>query len=456
MLFNRDGFRDVNLGNTSSFQISEWRASGLPTEQHQMMKFDLTALPENAVIETASLSLFFDPNNNDVPRFGHYGDVPTDFYLQRVTSEWDEATVTWNNRPSIDTIGQVLVPGHDSITQNYPDIDVTELVRMMHEGENYGFYLQMASSDLFQILKFASSDHINWELHPKLTITYHSSECGTFRITPTTGQDAGAWSGAPDDIQLAGPYLTTSAWTFMGGIRTQKRSFLDFDLSPISVNATISKAELFLYFPTGNPDVNGIHEGNNQIVVNPITEAWQDTLLNWNNQPAIDAEISVVLPPTMEEKSDYLGKDITEIIRAVHGGSSYYGFSLRMEDESPFRISLLASGDHPEPAYHPLLKVCWENATATDDLSAGSNQQNPDVFPNPGAGQFTIDFTRFPGGEISFFVTDVIGRTVVPQTKLEGNTLAPLDISHLSAGAYYLTTFVNGRQYAVNKIILAR
>jgi PKD repeat protein len=94
--------------------------------------------------------------------------------LQRITSPWDEQTTTWNTQPAYSETDQVLLPSSNSSYQDYLNIDVTNLVIEMHNqpDQNYGFMFNMITTEPYASMIFASSDHPNLRLRPRLEITY--------------------------------------------------------------------------------------------------------------------------------------------------------------------------------------------------------------------------------------------------------------------------------------------
>lgn len=176
-LNDRDGQRDNNCANGKELVLYNWTFDGRPYRVQLAMRFDLTQLPPDAIIEDAHLSLFNSPNSNEGHQRGHEG-RNTDFAIRRITTPWEENTVTFNTTPKSTRTGEVLVAGHRTNNQDFTDLKVTELVQTMHTGENFGFYLSLTGRDIYNTLIFASSDHSNADLHPELKINYSVPEEG--------------------------------------------------------------------------------------------------------------------------------------------------------------------------------------------------------------------------------------------------------------------------------------
>jgi len=161
----------TNYGS-SGVTIYTWTNSGVLGNKWALIEFDLISIPENVVVTSAFLSLYFNPMEPSESFDFHYGDNGA--YIQRITSAWEEYSVNWDNQPSYTTQNRVSLPSSISQTQDYLNIDVTALVNDMI-NDNNGFIIKMQNEeDPFRGLLFASSDHSNSALHPKLVITYTS------------------------------------------------------------------------------------------------------------------------------------------------------------------------------------------------------------------------------------------------------------------------------------------
>ena len=109
--------------NSPEFDAIDWTVTGNEFTSRSLLQFDLSQIPTGATINSAFLSLYGCPGSSNTQ--GSTGSNTC--YLQRVTSAWDESTVTWNNQPSTANQNQVTLIQSSSTTQNYLDIDVTVL-----------------------------------------------------------------------------------------------------------------------------------------------------------------------------------------------------------------------------------------------------------------------------------------------------------------------------------------
>jgi len=125
---------DKNFGNNEKLLVSEW-AGGL---QYSFLKFDLSSIPQNVIVISASLKLFY------LERAGNPEGKTVDCF--RVLGSWSESSITWNSMPSYSSIksDSCVVP---SDLGEWLIWDVTSDVRDFVNGfyGNYGWVLIGAS-----------------------------------------------------------------------------------------------------------------------------------------------------------------------------------------------------------------------------------------------------------------------------------------------------------------------
>ena len=163
-----------NIGNSNEFISFDWTFSGIEAKGYSLIQFDLSSLPQNTNIISAKLSLFHNPILNSSA--GQAGDNAC--YLKKVTSQWNENTVTWNTMPSTSNINQVYLATSISPNQNYPNIDIINFVIDWYNNpqSNYGMMLEIINKSLYNSMKFCSSDYVDSLLRPKLEICCRTPE----------------------------------------------------------------------------------------------------------------------------------------------------------------------------------------------------------------------------------------------------------------------------------------
>lgn len=139
--------------------------------------FDLSSIPPNSMIIDAKLDLYALVGTLNSPlNQGHYGDNSS--YLRRVTGNWSEFGTSWNTVPSTTTLNEVILAESTSASQDYLNIDVTDIVADMYANPigNYSFLLGLLNESLpSKALLFCSINHGVQSKFPKLTVTYQST-----------------------------------------------------------------------------------------------------------------------------------------------------------------------------------------------------------------------------------------------------------------------------------------
>ena len=104
-------------------------------EHDILILFDISSIPSKAIINSAKLKIYYWG-------FGDNNPVGRPLTLHKITSDWDEATVTWNTRPSFDPMvtSSAIVP---SVPGFWMEWDVTsDVAAFVNEGViNYGWQI---------------------------------------------------------------------------------------------------------------------------------------------------------------------------------------------------------------------------------------------------------------------------------------------------------------------------
>jgi hypothetical protein len=130
------------------------------------IQFDLSLLPENAVITNASLGLvYWYTSNAAVAPIGAYA----------VLGSWTETGVTWNNQPVFATTAEYTINIPAGVTDGFHYWYITDLAKSWWDGSqgNFGVMLKDTDESTEEAWKrFRSSDWTVAHERPKLTITY--------------------------------------------------------------------------------------------------------------------------------------------------------------------------------------------------------------------------------------------------------------------------------------------
>ncbi|MEI2758526.1 MAG: DNRLRE domain-containing protein [Bacteroidia bacterium] len=166
------GYAGNNYGTKRDLNAIAWTKNGNNSNVRSLIQFDLSGIPANAFINSATLSLYFNPTSEEGKHycFPHSNSS----YLERITSNWNETTVTWNNQPTTTSQNRVSLGGTTSSTQSFTNINVKQLIidSRNNPATSFGFMLRLQQEHKFKKLIFASSDNTTEAIRPKLTITY--------------------------------------------------------------------------------------------------------------------------------------------------------------------------------------------------------------------------------------------------------------------------------------------
>ncbi|QOS97885.1 DNRLRE domain-containing protein [Brevibacterium sp. JNUCC-42] len=127
--------------------------------RRSLIKFDIKAIPKNAVIDRATLRL----------TLSHYPNKDRKIGVHLITQDWNNNT-TWNTQPTFNDVQEF---GNVKSTQKVVEIPVTSIVQEWVNGtENHGFLLsdQTPNPPHSEIVSIYSMDDSSFSNHPTLTI----------------------------------------------------------------------------------------------------------------------------------------------------------------------------------------------------------------------------------------------------------------------------------------------
>ncbi len=168
-----------NYGSYKWINMHSWTNGGNPVNHRSLIEFDLSQIPDTAVLHSAVLSLKMDRDPNTPLYFGghQFGNgIGNTCYIKRITTPWDEYQVTWQNQPSVSNQSVDSLRTSSAAFQDY-NIDVTTLVSdMLNDTANsHGFYLQQMFETPFRRMVFASRNNLDSTAHPKLLLNFSNN-----------------------------------------------------------------------------------------------------------------------------------------------------------------------------------------------------------------------------------------------------------------------------------------
>jgi PKD repeat protein len=162
------------LDTTQSLIAAAWTYGGIEGTGRSFIQFHLPDLPNNYYNFRAYLNLYYNPESNHV---GHGGDNASK--LERIIENWTESGVMWYYQPAVTSEHAVYLPASTTEDQDYPNIDVTQLVLDMYSNpdSSFGFRLSLVDETIYRSMILSSSDHHNPDLWPSLVIKYDTDTC---------------------------------------------------------------------------------------------------------------------------------------------------------------------------------------------------------------------------------------------------------------------------------------
>jgi hypothetical protein len=168
---------DKNFGSHPYFEATFLSEPILTVmrSNRSLIFFNLGQVPKSAIIKNVSLQLSYEvplpwPNDSAITAIPGtekwFGAV-----LQQIVEPWEEYGVTWENQPRTIDANQVYITPFIR-NANFITVDVTRLFINNIDSPNHGMLFKHYPSEKFPGFRFASSDHKNSVLRPKLIINY--------------------------------------------------------------------------------------------------------------------------------------------------------------------------------------------------------------------------------------------------------------------------------------------
>lgn len=420
-----------NIPNSQFYSSQSGTMKGIPFIDRSLINFDLSFIPNDALIISASLSLFANTLNG-----GHTKtDGSNASVLELITEPWEENMVTWNNQPTTNSDFSINLPRSNGLAEDYLDIDVTRLIDFIFDNPNsgYGFMIKLIDESGRRTLQFGSSDAVDQNLRPLLRVVFlEGNDCIELG---SENLDARVQSNIPNQNISNSQFYSSQSGT-MSGVPFIDRSLITFDLNQIPEEAILTHATLNLFAHT----LNGGHtqtDGCNASTLELISEPWNPNTVTWNNQPPTNPNSSVTLDSSEREDQNYLTIDVSSQIESMRNNQGF-GLMIKLLDESGRRTLQLASSDAPEPTLHPRLNVCFTtSATTSTDENILENAVH--ISPNPASTEIIINTTELEPNKA--FLYNMQGQKI-KELNINASNFK-IDIHDVESGSYILSIHTN-------------
>lgn len=161
-----------NGGDNKIAFVAAWTNGSSSNDKRFFFEFDFSFIPAGANIDSAKLSLH--KGKAYASANSHQG--ANSWSIRRVTQPWKEDSINWNNQPGSDTAHNVVIPATTSAHQDFPDIDITQLVIDVLDSGNFGFMARQVVESPYKRVVLATSDYDTLAKRPKLDL-YYSFPC---------------------------------------------------------------------------------------------------------------------------------------------------------------------------------------------------------------------------------------------------------------------------------------
>lgn len=433
-----------NYGNFPEF-IASNNGGGAT---RSLIYFNLSSIPVDATIVSATLNLYSIPSSTN----GHYGTNAA--VIQRITTSWDENTVSWSTPPAGSTTNQVFTTATSSSTEN-ATINVKSLVETMilNTNNNQGFLFRLVDETGNKSVVYGSSTYADTTKRPELVITYSMplTTCVNIYMDDVKGAGVNLCNQFAN-TSLFGPggteMLKAEAWTAGGSMIT--RALMEFYVSnEIPANAVINSANLYLFSDT----VDSFHfhsqlSGPNDAYLKRVATNFDMTTATWGNAPTVYSTNSVFLPASSNNNQHYV-VNVTQLLNDSRANSdSKFALLFGLNNESPYRKLQFLPGSTIYTDKRPYLKVCY---STPDKLSENTNAKISDfsINPNPSNGIINVAFnTPFTG---SVFVYDQLGK-IVYQAVVNQESTKTIDLSNYANSNYIVKTIAKDGATSTKKV----
>jgi len=304
---------------------------------------------------------------------------------------------------------------------------------------------------------------IFWVVSIFSNFTYSYAEQLTIQPGPEDGKDSyiSKWCGGQsknfgdsEDIYV--------------GYYDCNRGLLQFDLSSIPPEASISSAELYLYLKTSSDGDDDYH--NIKICLHRITNFWKEEEVTWKDRyrkESWDSEggdfdwTIESAASLMDKTSGWVSWDVTRTIKDWFNEKYInFGFLLRQNAYNK-KENRFFSSDIPWVHYRPKLVVSYElKETPPQPVPPEPVSPSVKVYPNPfkpTAGHSEVKFVNLPSGaSVRIFCID--GGIIKTLQEKEGkaNWDVKDDEGEKVSSGFYLYHVETNREHQSGKIVIIR
>lgn len=378
---------NTNFGNQDLILGMRGRISTL-------IRFDVSAIPSNAVIQGAALSIY-------VANYGQRGSEASINAAYVVSRTWEEMQATWYKATNLDYWG---LPGCNSTSNDRSSVPlssqpiynigwytwtVTSAVQrwVQDPASNRGVMLRQTNTSVGGEYDIRQSEFPGLEMRPCLIVTYTLSTptptpTSTLPGTPTplpcmgtpeTGavlavlQQGMGYNGTEDTFLSFDERETSFAgeWYIHVGYKRKDSGLLKFDLSGIPRGSRVICAALSLFAErwSGGPLAVGAYYVKRENSIPAATWTWATSLMPWQMGGCNGPDDRSQMPASVTTVTNIYTRyswDLTQLVDDwVNGKLSNFGVSLQAMEELDQDTVWFTSSEDVPVANRPILVVLY-------------------------------------------------------------------------------------------------
>ncbi|MGV3630207.1 MAG: DUF7619 domain-containing protein [Bacteroidota bacterium] len=164
-----------NFGDHVAMTVSAWTWGGAAGVADGLIDFNWSLLPPNATVSSSILKMYAFNGEQGSQEFHSELSGSNEAWVERITSPWEELSVTWNTRPTTTDLNRVFVNSSDSVNQDF-EVDVTTLLNdiLQNPAQGHGFYWKLQNENYYRRLGFCTSDVADASKWPEISITFEA------------------------------------------------------------------------------------------------------------------------------------------------------------------------------------------------------------------------------------------------------------------------------------------
>jgi|GEM_PF-5881016 len=266
-----------------------------------------------------------------------------------------------------------------------------------------------------------------------LTVLYTSAQItDTITPTPSTSKyvyvyDLSPTAGYPNLAQISAGYNS------VGGVYTQSRTYIYFDLTSIPASAIVTSAYLNLHFDSLiNPTTYSGSPGQNGTLLSMVNQSWNLDSVTWNNQPNVSTTDTVIVGPTAGIRTDITNINVSTPVQTwIANPGQNYGWRFWQISEYAVQESqedFASSFDTLRPDKMPTLVVTYSFPAGVGNISS---EPVISIYPNPANN--TLMLQGVTTENFAVCITDMLGRKA--DFEISGKEI---NTTNLASGSYIL------------------